>query len=224
MTTSVKAPCNQCQYPTRHNVLYEKELMHHEDEGVVHCLWGKEKYELLQCRGCEGISLRVSEWSSDNLAEGRRLEPMVKYYPPRIARREPPWSLNLLFEAYTIYDLLRETYVALQNNCPRLAAMAARSVLDHVMTDKLGDIGGFEQKLSHFEPEYVSRKQRQMLERVLNVGDAAIHRSYEPKPQDLDSMMNIVEGLIQQIYVDADAAARLKAPPRSREKQSTKKG
>ena len=115
-------------------------------------------------------------------------------------------------------DLLTEIYSALHANNRRLATMGARTLLDMVMTDKVTDVGRFDQKLDALEKEFVTTKQREFLEAALDVGNAASHRGHCPTAKQLDQVMDIVESILQQIYVLPNAAAELKksTPPRKK--------
>lgn len=125
---TTQAHCNGCGHSTNHDVLaFEKsETTHVQEDGFV----PYDLYEMLKCRGCETITLRVtsSGWKSN--------EPVtVVYYPPAMARRMPDWAkvslvtLGLL-EGPTVPDsirsLMEEVYVAVQNGSRRLAAMGIR--------------------------------------------------------------------------------------------------
>ena len=122
---------------------------------------------------------------------------------------------------FDLYELLEEIYSALHADNRRLATMGARTLLDMVMTDKVTDVGRFDQKLDALEKEFITKKQREFLEAALDVGNAASHRGHRPTAKQLDQVMDIVENVIQQIYVLPSAAAELKksTPPR---KKSTK--
>jgi CO dehydrogenase/acetyl-CoA synthase gamma subunit (corrinoid Fe-S protein) len=113
--------------------------------------------------------------------------------------------------------LLAEVYRALDANSHGLPIMGARTLVDMVMVEKVGDVGGFAQKLKSLEKAgYVSSKNREVLEAALDAGSAASHRGYAAKTDEVNAVMDIVENLLQAVYVLHEAARKLKkaTPPR----------
>jgi len=83
------------------------------------------------------------------------------------------------------------------------------------MIDKVGDHGRFRDNLNEFEKQgYVSKKQRKILETVLEVGHATMHRSYNPSQDQLNAAIDTTENLIQTIYVLESRAKKIKVPER----------
>jgi hypothetical protein len=89
--------------------------------------------------------------------------------------------------------------------------MGARALIDLVMLDKVGDTGTFSEKLKALVSQgYVSTLNREFLEAALEAGHAATHRGHEPTTADVNRMMDIIENLLQAVYVLGDAAEQLK--------------
>jgi hypothetical protein len=100
--------------------------------------------------------------------------------------------------------------------------MGARTLLDIVMVEKIGDAGGFGQKLRQLEAAgFVSSKNREVLEATLDAGSAAVHRGYAPKATEVNLVMDIVENLLQAIYVLHDAGEKLKKATPARSKRTS---
>jgi hypothetical protein len=86
-----------------------------------------------------------------------------------------------------------------------------------VMVEKIGDVGRFDQKLNELEKAgFVSSKNREVLAAALDAGSAAAHRGYAATPAEVNIVMDIVENMLQAVYVLHDAAQKLKksTPPR----------
>jgi hypothetical protein len=99
--------------------------------------------------------------------------------------------------------------------------MGARTLVDMVMVEKVGDVGGFAEKLKQLENAgFVSSRNRQVLEAALDAGSAVAHRGYSAGPREVDIVMDIVENLLQTVYVLHDAARKLtrSIPPRPKRK------
>lgn len=102
--------------------------------------------------------------------------------------------------------------------------MGARALLDMVIVEKVGDVGTFAEKLRKLESEeYISGKNRRVLEAALDVGSAAAHRGHAAKKSQVDAVMDIVENLLQAVYVLPDLAEELKksTPPRPSRKNKS---
>lgn len=97
--------------------------------------------------------------------------------------------------------------------------MGARTLVDMAILDKVGDVGTFEQKLKALEHQgFVSRRNREILDAALDAGNASAHRGHKFKPEEVNQVMDIVENLLQAIYVLEPAARKIKTatPPRKK--------
>jgi hypothetical protein len=98
--------------------------------------------------------------------------------------------------------------------------MGARALLDMVIVDSVGDVGRFDQKLDALQKEeLVGKRQREILEAALEAGNAASHRGHCPTSQQLNQVMDIVEGILQQIYVLPELANDLRKSTPQRKKR-----
>jgi hypothetical protein len=189
-----------------------REVPGEEDIESVGIINWTDTYEMLECCGCETVTMRHTYWFSEN----PELE--IKYYPPPISRPKPSWKIKLPLDLRTLLD---EVYAALHLDSRRLVAMGARTLMDMVLLDKVGDQGSFKEKLERMEKGgYVSQKNRSFLVAALDAGSAAAHRGFSPKRDDIERIMDIVENLLQAVYVLHGAADELRkstpARPRRR--------
>jgi hypothetical protein len=116
-----------------------------------------------------------------------------------------------------VCEIMDEVYRALPNNSRRLVAMGARATLEHVMIDKVGDVGNFTVKMDEMEKDgYLSRRQRMDLDTILEAGHATIHRGWKPTDEQISTVLDITERLIESTYIHNERAARLAqaVPPR----------
>jgi Domain of unknown function (DUF4145) len=199
---TTRAPCRLCLRETKHAVVASRVVQHTQQVEYMGEVWFRDTYEMLQCGGCEVVCLRHTyDWSEDP-------EPEVTYYPPPVSRAKPPWRNKL---PSTLRTLLSELYAALHADSRRLALMGARTVLDMVLLEKVGDAGSFQHKLLLLEKRgYVGQRSREILAAALDAGSAATHRGYLPKMTDLQAVMDIMENVLQAVYVLEGAAAELR--------------
>ncbi|MFA4874406.1 MAG: DUF4145 domain-containing protein [bacterium] len=205
-----KAHCNGCLGERNHEILHAHESKWDNEESGFS---GSDLYELLKCCGCEKIALRHTCWFSEDIdPQTGDLEPSVNYYPPPISRQRPRWFAEV-YRNEALYDLnclLEEIYIGLQNKSVRLATMGIRALLENMMIQKVGDHGSFSSNLSELHSKgFVTEEQKKILDTVLEAGHAVMHRQYSPNEGDLISCMDIVESLIETIYVHPGKAAEL---------------
>ena len=198
-----KNHCNKCLHETNHFVIAKR--VHSGSEYIdpyqqISINWSTT-FTMLECCGCENVTLKKTEYFS----EWEELE--IEYYPPAISRQLPRWHEQLPKE---IGSLLKEIYVALHADSGRLAMMGTRALVDMFMTEHLGDIGGFKQKLDKLEKEgYLSKVNKEVLDAALEAGHAAAHRGHKAKKEEVNQVIDIIENLIQY-YVLKDSAESLK--------------
>jgi hypothetical protein len=167
----IKAHCNKCLRETKHFLIAGRSSTGSENvdpQGWLEISW-TTTFKMLECCGCENVSLQRKLYLSeyDNVEE--------EYYPPQISRQLPKWIHDLPVEWS---ELLKEVYLALHANSQRLALMGARTLVDLYMSEQLGDIGGFAQKIKQLEAEgLISKPNKIVLNAALEIGRAAIHRA-----------------------------------------------
>jgi hypothetical protein len=165
---------------------------------------------MLECCGCEKIALR-STYRWDNCPDAT-----ITYFPSPVTRHAPTWlsgpaKFQFRWDNTDLTSLFDEVYAALQAGSNRLAMMGARTLIDMVMLDKIGDAGSFDEKLSTMERTgYLSRTNREFLKQAINAGSAAAHRGHRPNDDDVNRVMDILENFVQAVYVLAPATDALR--------------
>ena len=214
------AHCNNCFRETKHLVIASKRQEYTEEDDDGNFIFGEKlNFEMLECCGCEGITFRRRCDAS--------YEPhvVIDYFPPAVSRRKPEWLRGLTHVPIKLMFLMNEVYAALHSNSRSLAMMGARAMLDMAFVDTVGDQGNFEQKLDSLVKQgFVSAKNRVMLAAALEAGHAAAHRGHSPSADEVNQVMDIVENLIQAVYVLNKTADELKkaTPPRPQRKKTGK--
>lgn len=211
----MKGHCNTCGGERNH--LLVNKIVKDGDEWInEHCqIFWADTYYVLECCGCESVRMLHTSWfSEDTDDEGR---PIVHktYYPSSIFRPLPKWFSSLDPE-WHITKLVRETYQALQNDAPSLAAMGVRAVIEAIMIDKVGDNGTFKSNLKAFQAKgYISSFQLEMLDAALELGHASIHRGFIPEKHQIEFALDILENLLHGLYLlESRAKATVKAIPK----------
>jgi hypothetical protein len=224
----IKAHCNTCLGERNHSVLHEEEQLWDEEYEPGIFIYGGDRFRMIKCCGCDSVKLQHSDWFSESCDEHGRPYVNVKYYPPATSKPEPTWLKELKSpfasdEQQYIVGLLHEIYTALHNDSRRLAVMGARALLEHIMISKVGDNGSFIKNLKAFETQgYLSVNQREIIEPILEAGHASIHRGFHPSVEDVQTVIQITESLVETTYVHSKKASKLKdRVPNRKSKKAT---
>jgi hypothetical protein len=127
-----------------------------------------------------------------------------------------------------LQEALRESYTASQHDLRYVAAIGCRTALDIATVDKIGDAGGSKKKLSKLaEQNHITAMEKELMDAVIDTGDAAAHRGFRPNPKQLLRIFDIVERVLYSFYIKAGEeqellkhARQIKAnvPPRRRKR------
>ena len=155
--------------------------------------------------------MRRSSWFSEDPQETN-----INYYPPAVSRRIPQWARDLPINERTLLD---EVYGALHAGSRRLAMMGARALIDVALVSKVGDQGTFAKTLAEGESQgYISKQNRDVPGAAFDAGSAAAHRGHNASAKEVSQVIDIVENLLQSVYVLESLAddLRKKTPPRAK--------
>ena len=225
-----KFKCNNCHSDTLHDILYEKKDHGSEDYGDeddnFSVQWGTT-WRVIQCRGCESISMKMDAWNSEDTDTRGRPAVSTTYFPPRTFRALPAWIRDDVFDQNCpaeINRLMKELYVSLQNDCHAASTMLMRAIFEHMMISKVADNGSFIENLNKFESQgFIGKKQREVVESMLEAGHASIHRAFIPKKNDIVTLADILEGVLEVVYIQSPKADELtKRIPKRVRKDSSK--
>ena len=69
----------------------------------------------------------------------------------------------------------------------------------------------FPQKLSKLQEEdVISEHEKKLLEPLIDAGGAAAHRAWKPEPDQLNTIMSVIEGFVHRTLVQQEAVNALK--------------
>jgi hypothetical protein len=206
---TLRAPFSTCLGETEHNVL------HVADRSSEDADW---RFTLLECAGCKEVLLREVAYDA-----GDPENAVIRYYPSPASRKVPDWvhhlSVGQIGEdgAASLGNLFIEIYQAVRGGQLRLAIMGVRALIEKVMILKVGDKGTFVKNLEAFQQAgYVSTIEHDALAEILEAGHAAIHRTYLPTTEEIEKVLNIVEGVMAAIFVHTGDVKKIseRVPPR----------
>ena len=204
-----KAHCNRCRGLTNSWVRAE-----HSVKGNDSLTRWSHSFEVLQCCGCDSMSVRQEHWFSewdeiDHDEYGQMVMcPGIKeiYYPAPTVRVKPEWFDNIADEV--LRNVLDELYAALDAGLNGLATVGVRTLLDRAGYLLIGDpSGGFQGKLSALhDGGHISGQEKTTLEAVADAGNASAHRGYTPTVERLGHIVDIIENFLHRAFVLTRAA------------------
>jgi hypothetical protein len=186
-------------------------------------VWFNVTYNILECGGCKTVFFHEVSLCSEDVDEDNRLAPTHTYYPPPAKRKRPEW-FSILDLDRGLYHLMSETYNALDVDARVLSATGARTVFDRA-SELLGvdPALSFEKKLDQLGADgHIGISEREYLEILTDAGGAAAHRGWIPTPEQLNTVMLIVEAFIHRKFILEAEVKKLKAqiPPRPKRTSS----
>ena len=92
-------------------------------------------------------------------------------------------------------------------------------MLDMAIQGQVGDVGTFKQKLKAMEAKgFLSDVGKKILDAALEAGHAASHRGHKATTEQVNQVIDIIENMLQTVYVLKPAAENLKEASPARKK------
>jgi predicted transport protein len=108
-------------------------------------------------------------------------------------------------------EISAEIYKSLQTGSHYLATFGSRTLIDRLIVLTVGDKGNFPKGLQALQDEgKLSPQEREILEPVVEAGNAAAHRGWAPTKEQIAVILDTVEGLIHRLLVLPTLAEELK--------------
>ncbi len=221
MSDKEQVHCNKCLGHRNHKIVFSEQK--DWDSGIDangNGCYGGEIWSLLRCLGCEDTRLRHQSWHSEDTDVDCTPNTYTNFYPPSITRQKPIWRRQYFpfsHKLFQLNSLSDEIYDALGVGAYRLATMGIRALVERIMIDAVGDRGRFENNISaFFEAGFVAPKQQDTFKNILiEAGHAAMHRNFKPDADAVNTLLDMVEGIMRSIYYEPMVAEQVnKAIPR----------
>lgn len=206
-------PCSKCHGKTCHKVLasVDKEGKHdypsHDYE--IHF---ETKYQVVECQGCTSISFRKNETDSEEMLEDESGNWIPvdheELYPSRVAGRHKLDQASLLpREVENIYN---ETHFALCNRQQILAGIGLRALVETICKEKQAPGKDLEKKIdSLIDLGVLTPDGAEILHSLRILGNVAAHEVKPHSEQTLGIAMDVVEHLLQGVYILPAVAEKL---------------
>ena len=195
----IKIPCSKCSNNTSHQVLLSVDETC-DNPGYS---WS-ESFQIIECKGCDTLSFRNTSSNSDDMEYiGDGDVDYIKYesiYPSRIAGR------NIISETYYIPTEVRriyqETIKALNNECPVLAGIGLRALIESVCKEKNANGNNLYEKIDDLVANNILTPTGSViLHKIRNLGNASAHEVRPHSPEQLFLAMDVIQHLLQDVYI-----------------------
>ncbi len=216
MEKIVDGVCPKCFGKRRADIVAEHNASWIED---TQSFWQHKSYRILNCRGCQTVYFQVVQLLSE-FEDSDSFFDEVEYFP-NVERSPPIWFHALQTKDQILYELMRDTYKAIDNDMLVLAAIGVRTSFDRA-TEHLGidPAQTFKDKIANLaNQKLVGHSEQAILDVLTNAGSAAAHRGWKPSLKDVDLMMTVLESFVFRTCVGASEISDLKnrvpaKPPR----------
>lgn len=227
-TNTDKFFCNLCKRCTNHFIQAEHQAANYDPKSGTGLT---ARYCVVECCGCENIALVKKTHFSEHYnyfkdpSNGKQYREELwdeEIYPPVTYRASPPWFDDLPDD--TLREISGEIYKSLQSGSHYLATFGSRTLIDRLMVLTVGDKGNFPRGLQALQDEgKLSPQERDILNPVVEAGNAAAHRGWAPSKEQLAVILDTVEGLIHRLLVLPTLAEELKEAVPNRNQNASKK-
>lgn len=200
--------CNRCDNTTNHRVCSSVTFSWGNDD-----IQGVDTHEIIRCLGCDSISFRIGSSNSEDFEpddNGNLIYPETEeIYPSRLMGRVP------LEDIYSLPDKVRsiykETHAALCTKLKILAGVGIRALVEAVCSEEKAQGINLEKKIDDLvKKEVLTKRNAEILHKTRLLGNVAAHEVKAPSDSELDVAFDIVENLLETVYIIPKKAERLK--------------
>lgn len=210
-TKKIKSYCHCCKRETNHDILFSEKVSY-DNDGYY---WEEATYSVVRCCGCDLIGFHRKVFSEDNIAE---VENGIYDYIPEITTY--PFNSNWIDPIFSwaiphkIREIYRETIEALNHGLDRLAGAGLRAVVEAVCSHMEVDGKNLESKINKLTSKgIITRNDRNRLHAIRFIGNDSIHVLKKYKRDELLVALNIVNGILNNLFVVEDAFEHLGERP-----------
>lgn len=208
----IRSYCVSCKNSTNHDVVFCEIEKSTNEDGLDFIIY----YYTLKCSGCENISFRKdfhdhSSYFYNNLGEVE-IPITTNIYPPYIHKHKTLdgiWMLPL-----KIRKIYEESISALKAKCLILSGAGFRGVIEAICLDKTIKGRDLETKINNLAKQgLITKTECDRLHSIRFLGNDSIHEMKEPNKVQLIAVLNIIEHLLNNLYlIDNEFGYALEKP------------
>lgn len=193
---NLRIACPKCTGKTAHKVLASLREHGSDDEEYQ---WIVD-HQIVQCAGCDKVSFR-QESSDSETYYIPDIGYTEKLYPPRLEGMK-----GLGYDRHHLPPLVRriydETLQAISIQLPVLAGIGLRALVETVCKDRSAEGSDLKKKITHLvEQKVLTPAGASILDKIRTLGNSAAHEVKPHSDQQLVLAMEIIEHLLQEVYI-----------------------
>ena len=222
-----KILCSGCGTHTNHEITWKsKENRIEELEGEYEGIWTTTNYDVLQCLGCENVTLRRKHIFSENMdirtINGKHIVfPEITLWPKTGYRILKPKYINNA--PPSIKRIYRETVEAYNSELPTLCSAGIRALIECVCKEEGIQKGDLKDKIDLLNKNgMITKGFADALHENRLLGNDALHEMTLFGDTELKTAIELIETLIETVYETKNKASTLKALRESKKKPITK--
>ncbi len=201
----VEVECRECKRKTKHLILASADI-----SGSERLSWDYEMHwalssQIVQCQGCETVSFRRVSSDSENtpIQVGPNEyvdDELIELFPGPVLSREPLSDSHILpSKVQRIYE---ETIRALNGTQPVLCGIGIRALIETVAKEKRASSRDLYGKINDLVSHGVlTQEGADILHKLRTLGNDAAHEVKPHSEQQLGLAMDVVEHLLQGVYI-----------------------
>lgn len=199
--------CGECSRSTVHEILADVASDDESSGGDIQ-VW--ESYLIVQCRGCLTLSFcKESQCSEDSDPEDdSQLLVRRDLFPGRIAGRPPLADAYLL--PWELQKIYAEARSALMQGLPVLTGIGIRAIVETVCNERGTTGANLLQKINSLVAlNLITQQEATVLHDLRFMGNEAAHKVKAHKSDELNLAFDVVEHLLNTVYLLAEQTKRL---------------
>lgn len=207
MDASTRSNCRRCARITNHEILFETS---HKSEFIYYN--ELHTWQVLKCKGCDTVGFRHKFEDYDTVTKlpsgNTKHQTTFKRYPHAIAgHRELSHQHAVPAVIRTVYKESLSAY-AMEANI--LAGIGLRATIEAVCNHLEVTGSSLERRIDALaKGGHISTNDKRRLHAIRFLGNDAAHEIREPKPRDLEVALEIVEHLINSVFILESRARNL---------------
>lgn len=196
----IQTQCLDCKRETNHEVvstkLYDTPTPYEYRDG--------KEYSIVRCLGCDQVSFLKTYHDYEAMFQ---IEYEDEYEYAKFFTNYYPDASEVLLKfrrllPKKLYEIYAETKVAFTQNLYIFTAIGIRSIIECICKDKAVIGRNLEKKITNLKSlGDISKRDVELLHSLRFLGNEAAHELLKPEESDIRVAFNIIEHLIQSIYI-----------------------
>ena len=198
----LKITCGTCKVQTKHTVLSASNVDGKLEEDAyhdTHIIYWNEKYQVIQCNGCENIVFRKISSNSEDMDFDGYIENEDIFPNPEAGRDTIKDSLLLPAKLEKIYS---ETIKSLNSNLQVLIGIGIRAIIETICKEKNANGSNLFDKINNLQTQNVlTQEGADILHKLRVLGNNSAHEVKPHSNAQLGLALDVIDNLLTSVYI-----------------------